>query len=243
LPEVSRQLVLICGGKGTRLRGDSASTLPKSLTEIAGEPIVSRLIRQFEALHTAGPGPIVIVAQGDELTPKLIRELLGSRAVVVEQAKPDGVANAILLALPHLIGNALVFLGDIVLEGVFSEMPVSGSAVCLWDEAPDDATRENFGVLLENGMVAELIEKPTEPRELECGIGVYALDRDCIAEFAQAPINPVKGEREITEALRYVNHHGFPLHAFHFSGAYININRLADRSQAEEILETYVRRK
>jgi dTDP-glucose pyrophosphorylase len=243
LPEVSRQLVLICGGKGTRLRGDSASTLPKSLTEIAGEPIVSRLIRQFEALHTAGPGPIVIVAQGDELTPKLIRELLGSRAVVVEQAKPDGVANAILLAVPHLVGNALVFLGDTVLEGAFSELPVSGSAVCLWDEAPDEATRENFGVLLENGVVAELIEKPAEPHGLKCGIGVYGLKRDCIAQFAQAPINPVKGEREITEALRYVNRHGFPLRAFRFSGAYININRLADRSRAGEILEAYERRK
>jgi dTDP-glucose pyrophosphorylase len=237
LPEASRQLVLICGGKGTRLRSDSASTLPKSLTKIAGEPIVSRLIRQFQALHRAGPGPIVIVAQGDELTPKLVRELLGARAIVLEQAKPDGVANAILLALPHLVGNALVFLGDIVLEGTLSEPP-AGSAVCVWDEAPDDATRENFGVLLENDSVAELIEKPADPRGLKCGIGVYALQRNCVAQFAQAPINSAKGEREITEALRYVKHHGFPLQAFHFSGTYININRIVDRSRAEEFLKS-----
>jgi dTDP-glucose pyrophosphorylase len=237
-----RQLVFICGGKGTRLRNDSASTLPKSLTEIAGESIIGRLIRQFQDLHTSGPGPIVIVAQGDELTPNVIRASLGTRAVIVEQEKPDGVANAILLALPHLVSKALIFLGDIVLEGAFSQLPVSGSAICVWDEAPDEATRDNFGVLLKDGAVAELIEKPSDPRDLKCGIGVYALERDCIAQFAHSPINALKGEREITEALRYVNRNGFSLNTFHFSGAYININRLADRSRAEEILEFTTRR-
>jgi UDP-N-acetylglucosamine diphosphorylase / glucose-1-phosphate thymidylyltransferase / UDP-N-acetylgalactosamine diphosphorylase / glucosamine-1-phosphate N-acetyltransferase / galactosamine-1-phosphate N-acetyltransferase len=238
----ARQLVLICGGRGTRLRTDSAATLPKSMTEIAGEPIVRRLIRQFQPLHSAGPGPIVIVAQGDELTPGLVREQLGSRAVIVEQAKPDGVANAILLAAPHLLDQALVLLGDVVLEGTFSHPLPSESAVCLWDEAPPETTRENFGVTLEDGTVAELIEKPAEPRGLQCGIGVYALQRACIEKFIDAPINPVKGEREITESLRYVMHHGFPLGAFHFSGAYVNINRLVDRSRAEEVLSALTNR-
>jgi glucose-1-phosphate thymidylyltransferase len=236
VPQPPRQLVLICGGRGTRLRADSAATLPKSMTEIAGEPIVRRLIRQFQPLHSAGPGPVVIVAQGDELTSRLVREQLGSRAVIIEQAKPDGVANAILLAAPHILDQALVFLGDVVLEGTFSEPLPSGSAVCLWDEAPVEATQENFGVIIEDGVVTELIEKPVEPRGLKCGIGVYALQRACIEKFVEAPINPVKGEREITEALRYVMRHGFPLGAFNFSGAYVNINRLADRSLAEETL-------
>ncbi len=207
------------------------------MTEVAGEAIVHRLIRQFQALHSAGPGPIVIVAQGDELTRGLVREQLGSRAVIIEQAKPDGVANAILLTAPHILEQALVLLGDVVLEGTFSQPLPSGSAVCVWDEAPDEATRENFGVALENGVVADLVEKPVEPRGLKCGIGVYALQRGCIEKFIDAPINPAKGEREITEALRYVMHHGFPLGAFHFSGAYVNINRLADRSHAEAVLK------
>jgi len=208
------------------------------MTEVAGEPIVQRLIRQFQALHSAGPGPVVIVAQGDEHTPKLVRDRLGSRAVIVEQAKPDGVANAILLAAPHILDQAFIFLGDVVLEGSFSEPLPSGSAVCLWDEAPGEATRENFGVVTENGAVADLVEKPAEPRGLKCGIGVYALQRACIEKFVEAPVNAVKGEREITEALRYVMRRGFPLGTFHFSGAYININRLADRSHAEEVLKT-----
>jgi glucose-1-phosphate thymidylyltransferase len=241
LPQPLRQLIFTCAGKGTRLSGETGSTLPKPLTEIAGEPIISRLIRQYQSVHK-GPGPIVIVAPGDELTPKLTRALVGSRAIVVEQARPDGVANAILLALPHLVGDALVLLGDIVLEGTLSDPPSSSSAVYIWDEAPPEATRENFGVLVDNGRVAELVEKPAEPRGLKCGIGVYALTRDCVAKFADVPINPMSGERGITEALQYVNRHGFPLHALHFSGAYINVNRLVDRARAEEVLRSLARR-
>ena len=72
-----RQLVLICGGRGTRLRTELAATLPKSMTEIAGEPDVRRLIRQFLPLHAAEPGPIVIVALGDELTPQARSRAVG----------------------------------------------------------------------------------------------------------------------------------------------------------------------
>lgn len=232
------QLIFICGGRGTRLRGAEGSGLPKSLTEVGGEPIARRLVRQFQDLHTRGPGPIVIVAQGDELTPNVVREALGSRAIVVEQARPDGVANAILLAAPHLVANALVFLGDIVLQGEFSAPLPAQSAVCVWRDAPPETVSENFGVVLENGAVLELVEKPADPGRLLCGIGVYALTREAIAMFATSPINPAKGEREITEALRYLVRHGVPLGAFEFSGRYININRIKDRERADELLKS-----
>jgi UDP-N-acetylglucosamine diphosphorylase / glucose-1-phosphate thymidylyltransferase / UDP-N-acetylgalactosamine diphosphorylase / glucosamine-1-phosphate N-acetyltransferase / galactosamine-1-phosphate N-acetyltransferase len=239
--EHARQLVFICGGRGTRLRGADGAGIPKSLTEIGGEPIVRRLIRQFQHIHTSGPGPIVIVAQGDALTPAVIREALGSRAIIVEQEKPDGVANAILLAAPHLEERALVFLGDVVLQGEFSAPLPNESAVCVWRDASAETTRENFGVVLDNGSVAELVEKPVDPQGLLCGIGVYALTREAIAMFATSPINAAKGEREITEALRHLVRNRVPLGAFDFSGLYININRATDRAQADELLKAATR--
>jgi len=236
-----RQLIFICGGRGTRLRGADGGGLPKSLTDIGGEPIARRLIRQHLHLHTAGPGPIVIVAQGDDLTPKVVRETLGSRAIIVGQEKPDGVANAILLAAPHLVANALVFLGDIVLAGTYSQPLPEQSAVCIWREATPETTAENFGVVLKDGAVAEMIEKPTDTKGLLCGIGVYALTREAIALFASSPINPVKDEREITEALRHLVRHRVPLGAFEFSGLYININRVADKARADALLRSIPR--
>ncbi len=238
----ARQLVFICGGKGTRLRGSSASGLPKSLTEVDGDPIVTRLVKNSLHLHTSASPPVFIVAQGDELTPAVIRDLLGSKAVIVAQPSPDGVANAILLALPHLTAQALVFLGDIVLKGEFSHPLPTESAVCIWKEAPGAAIAENFGVVAENGTVVSMVEKPATAQGLLCGIGVYALTPALIAQFANSPINPVKGEREITEALKYTRGLGYPLRTFEFSGVYVNINRLSDKSQAEELLKGPARR-
>lgn len=212
------------------------------MTRIDGEPIVARLIRKSMHLHTSQAPPVFIVAQGDEHTPALIRELLDTKATIVVQPSPDGVANAILLTLPHLTAPALVFLGDIVLEGEFSNALPADSAVCVWKEAPDEATVENFGVIARDGAVVSMVEKPVAPKDLLCGIGVYALTREFIAAFANSPVNPVKGEREITEALKYVLGLGYPLRTFEFTGAYININRLADRSKAEETLRNMVRK-
>lgn len=236
MAQEARQVVFICGGRGTRLRGAQGGGVPKSLTQIAGEPIARRLIRQFAPLHTTGPGPIVIVAQGDEATPEMVRGALGSRAVIVEQAAPDGVANAIRLAEPHLVADALVFLGDIILQGQLSEPPPGQSAVCIWRDAPLATIRENFGVVFKDGAVTELVEKPADPHGLLCGIGVYALTREAIALFASSPVNAVKGEREITEALRHLMRCGRPLQAFDFNGLYININRMTDREEAERLL-------
>jgi glucose-1-phosphate thymidylyltransferase len=235
--EQTRQLVFICGGRGTRLRGVDGAGVPKSLTEIAGEPIVRRLIRQFGHFHTSGPGPIVIVAQGDAQTPGVVRDALGSRAIIVEQEKPDGVANAIRLAQPHVVERALVFLGDVVLQGAFSMPLPTQSAVCLWRDASPETISENFGVVLRDGAVTEMVEKPADPAGLLCGIGVYALTREAIALFATSPVNPAKGEREITEALRHLVRHGVPLGAFEFSGRYININRVTDRARADVLFK------
>lgn len=46
MAESVRQLVFICGGKGTRLRGNAGTALPKSLTRVDGDPIVTRLVKQ-----------------------------------------------------------------------------------------------------------------------------------------------------------------------------------------------------
>src|SRR5687767_4855031 len=108
---MAMEVVLVCGGTGTRLAGRPAG-LPKSMVEVAGEPIVARLAR---ALAGYGP-PVFVAARGDAHVPAFVAARHPGAPLVV-QPEPDGVASAILLALPHLRGPALVALGDLVLEG------------------------------------------------------------------------------------------------------------------------------
>ncbi|MEM1180816.1 MAG: NTP transferase domain-containing protein, partial [Acidobacteriota bacterium] len=48
MPDASPQIVIVCGGKGTRLAG-SIGDLPKALTPIAGRPLLEHLFRDLAA--------------------------------------------------------------------------------------------------------------------------------------------------------------------------------------------------
>lgn len=231
---MSAQLVVICGGRGTRWPGRQPG-VPKAMVELAGEPIVARLWRQLRALHTSSSPPIFVVAAGDPMVPAFVAAQIPSATVVVQGA-PDGVANAVRLALPHLTGPALVALGDIVLDGELAAPPPPPPALVIWREAPSAATVRNFGVHLDrDGVPDALFEKPTDTTGLVCGLGLYWLTPEVFDRFGAAPVNLSTGEREITAAL------GFAMQTtrfgvWGFTGRYFNLNTAADFADAERIL-------
>jgi dTDP-glucose pyrophosphorylase len=226
------QPVFICGGRGTRLGAVGAGARgPKSLLPVGGVPLLERLVATFTAL---APGrPVFVHAAGDAGVPAWVSER-ASGAALVAQPEPDGVASAVLLALPHLEGPALVVLGDLFIAGAFDAPWPPAPAVAVWPEAPPHAVRRNFGVAVDAaGRVSALVEKPADPAGLVCGLGVYLLGRDDIASFASAPVDTTSGERQITAALDHVRLARGPLGVLRFRGAYVNVNSAEDQAEAE----------
>jgi glucose-1-phosphate thymidylyltransferase len=228
------QLVLICGGRGTRLARSAA----KSMLEVAGEPLVGRLLRSLLGLHQSTAPLVVLVAAGNKGVRAFV-ETTHPEALIVPQPAPDGVANAILLTAPHVRDRALVVLGDLVLDGRFHTPFPTAPAVGIWPEAPAATTRKNFGVRLDDaGRVLAFEEKPKATEGLICGIGVYLLTRKQIESFAGAPVNPATGEREITAAMDYLRTSGGTMATFRFEGHYFNVNSAEDRKRAEDHLRS-----
>jgi dTDP-glucose pyrophosphorylase len=224
---MAMEVVLVCGGTGTRLAGRPAG-LPKSMVEVAGEPIVARLAR---ALAGYGP-PVFVAARGDAHVPAFVAARHPGAPLVV-QPEPDGVASAILLTLPHLRGPALVALGDLVLEGELGPLPPA-PALAVWRGAPERAIRANFGVRLgDEGIVTAVVEKPRETAGLLCGLGVYLLTPEVIAAFARAP-RDARGELAITTAIAATLDAGY--RTIEFTGTYVNVNTAEDLAEAEAAL-------
>jgi dTDP-glucose pyrophosphorylase len=231
------QIVLICGGRGTRLAGSAAGSC-KSMLDVAGEPLVGRLLRSLLSLHRSTAPLVVLVAAGNKAVRSFV-ETTHPEAVIVRQPAPDGVANAILLTAPHVRDRALVVLGDLVLDGRFHTPLPLPPAVGIWPEAPAATTRKNFGVRLDDaGRVLAFAEKPAATAGLVCGIGVYLLTRKQIESFAGAPLNPVTGEREITVAMDHLRSCGESMATFRFEGHYFNVNSAEDRKLAEAHLQS-----
>ncbi len=221
------QLVLVCGGRGTRFPGRPPG-LPKSCLPLHGEPLAQRLYRQLLPFHDPRASVIVIAAAGNPH----VAALFQGRAIVVGQEQPDGVASAIALALPHLVGDALVALGDVVLEGDFVEPWPAAPALAVWRAAPPKVTRDNYGIRVHEGAPVELIEKPDEPADLLCGIGVYLLTRAVIEGF-QASVPDARGERAITDALARSVAGGTRYGLLELAGRYVNVNTAEDLAEAE----------
>jgi dTDP-glucose pyrophosphorylase len=232
------QAVFICGGKGSRLRPRHAG--PKSLVAIAGSTLLARLVAQIGRFHSSRKPPVVVVDAQDTETPEALVDLLpGAR--VVNQRRPDGVANALLLAQPFLDDLLIATLGDVFFQGVFPSMPRQPSLV-FWPDGPAAETRKNFGIMAtSDGTVSRVIEKPADCRGLTCGVGLYVLPRSAIACFARAPIDLRTGERGITGAVQTAIDAGIRFRAIPFSGYYNNVNSSSDVMAVESYLAQPVR--
>jgi D,D-heptose 1,7-bisphosphate phosphatase len=118
---LARQLVILAGGKGTRLATE-LGTLPKALADIAGRPLLHRqldLAAEYDFLDV-----LVLVQHGAEL----IREACGGgekwglRIDYIEETRPRGTAGAVVGALDCLADQFMVLYGDTVLDVDFSRM-------------------------------------------------------------------------------------------------------------------------
>jgi dTDP-glucose pyrophosphorylase len=227
------QAVFICGGRGTRLRPQHVG--PKSLVTVGGSTLLAGLISRVGCFHSSHKPPVVIVDAEDHETPQRLADLLPG-ACVVEQPRPDGVANALLLAQPLLDDIAIVTLGDLFWDGTFASIPQE-AGVAFWRGAPAEETSKNFGIGSDaDGFVSAVVEKPADARHLNCGMGVYVLTASVISCFHRAPIDPRTGERGITDGIEAAMAAGFRFRAIPFSGYYNNVNSSADVMAVEKYL-------
>lgn len=226
------QLVMVCGGKGRRLR--SVHHGPKSLLEVGGATLVSRIIEIFVRHHDSLRPPVVIVDAADGITSAAIKKQL-PLARIIRQPRPDGVANALLLAESMLDDTFIVVLGDLFLDGIVADLPRT-PALIVWNHALETETRKNFGIAVENGVARYVLEKPAATGRLFCGIGAYVLNRDVLACFRRAAIDAVSGERGITAGLQTAIESGIRFECLGFSGYYNNVNTPDDARAVERYL-------
>ena len=231
------QVVLVCGGRGTRLWPRQVG--PKSLVPLGGSSLLARLVGALAGVHTSAKPPIVVIDALDRETPAVIGALLPA-ARLVRQQRPDGVANALLLVEPQMDDLVCAVLGDLFVDGAVA--PLSAvPGVLFWRGAPVEETRKNFGVMCDGGIVRAVVEKPVDCDGLQCGMGVYVLSRSIVSGFRDAPIDGRCGERGITAAIQSAIDAGHAFAAVPFSGYYNNVNAPADVAAVEHHLAQPVR--
>jgi glucose-1-phosphate thymidylyltransferase len=195
--------VILAGGTGTRLDPLTRIT-NKHLLPIYDRPMVAYAI---DALREAGIVDLMLVTGGEHVED--FRRLLGDDFVYGNQERPGGIAAALGLARDFIGDDRVaVMLADNIYGGSVAqtvrgfEQQRAGARVLLAHVRETEHLRHLGVPRLENGRIAEIVEKPSDPPGRLAVTGLYCYGAD-VFEVIEGLEPSDRGELEITD----VNNH------------------------------------
>ena len=204
---MNRKGIVLAGGKATRLYPATAA-VSKQLLPVYDKPMI---YYPLSTLMLAGLREVLIISTPTDL-PRF-EQLLGDgsrwgmQLEYAVQEEPRGIAQALLVAEPHLNGRpCALILGDNLFYGqnLVQQMRQAnsqqqGATVFAYSVANPQA----YGVLEfdANGMVVGVEEKPVQPRSKNALTGLYFFDEQA-CNIARGLTPSARGELEIADVVR-----------------------------------------
>ena len=201
--------IILAGGKGTRLYPITMG-ISKQLLPVYDVPMI---YYPLSVLLRAGIADIAIISTPEDLPgfEKLLKDGsdLGARFTYIEQPRPEGIAQAFVLAEDFIGGDACtLILGDNIFYG--SDLPTllksaierSTTTATLFAYQVKDPQR--YGVIEkdESGRILSIEEKPTQPKSSLAVTGLYVYPNS-VVQVAKNMKPSARGELEITDVNAY----------------------------------------
>lgn len=201
--------LILCGGKGTRLR-PLTYTRSKQLLPVANKPIVEYVLQHIALAGIKDVG--VILSPETQIETKHYfdtSEIVRSQKINITyilQHEPAGLAHAVKTAREFLKNDPFVMclgdnlMKDSIVEGIHDFQTNNRDAVIFLKEV-DDPRSFGVAVLDSAGKIQKLVEKPKDPPSNLALVGFYIFSP--LIHTAIDAIKPsARGELEITDAIQ-----------------------------------------
>ena len=223
--------IIPVAGEGTRMR-PYTYVRPKALLHVAGKPILAHILDKLVD-HGIDEVTLIVGHLGEKIK-EYVTSSYDFPAHFVEQTVRQGIAHALFLA-KDFVGNEPLFivLGDTIFETDLDPV-FKGQHTSLGIKEVEDPRR--FGiVVVKNGFVQKVVEKPEKPETNLALVGMYYIKDpklliDCIEEMIQKDMR-TKGEFQLTDAFEMMIAKGHKITTF-------NVEHWYDCGKPEALLAT-----
>lgn len=238
--------IILAGGTGSRLY-PLTKVSSKQLQAVFDKPMI---YYPFTVLIAAGISEFCLISSPQDL-PRY-EQLLGNGkrwGISIEyraQPRPDGIAQAFLIAEDFIAGDNLVLmLGDNIFSGG-DDFPramagFSGGATIFAYHVKDPG---RYGVVEfdKNSKVLSIEEKPTQPKSSYAVPGIYIYDHQ-VVDIARSIKPSVRGELEITDINReYMLNNNLSVHRLSRGFVWLDAGTSSALQEASSYVETIERR-
>ena len=205
------KIVLPVAGNGLRLRPYTEDR-PKCLLPLAGKTILDWIVEDASCLK---PSETVFITgyKAEKIDEYLTTKPEWGAVRTVLQANPQGLGEAISLALPYASDDEplLIILGDTLFEADLTILNNAQENI-LYTYKVEDPKRFGVAVVGENGYIDRLVEKPQEFVSDEAIVGIYYIKdvkalKDALKYLMDNDIR-TKGEFQLTDALEMMIEQG-----------------------------------
>jgi dTDP-glucose pyrophosphorylase len=241
LPRVG---VIAAAGKGVRLHPLSIDK-PKVLLEVGGKPLLTRHLERLRDDLNITTVYLIVGQNADQL-----RGTFGDGSAwgidlhYIENADVDrGLGTALLAAERHVTEPFLLVLGDeLYLDSNHRDLasiPGSYVAVCGIHATEDvELIRKNYSVIIDDGRITSLVEKPETPPTSYVGCGTYLFTPEIFRDAHETPVSARTGRLELTDIIDHAARRGAIVLPFVLSGQYLNVNTVEDLNLANFLCRT-----
>jgi NDP-sugar pyrophosphorylase family protein len=231
-------------GKGVRAYPYTA-TIPKSMLEVDGVPVLRRNVELMRERLGIRDIYIVVGYQGE-----VIRRYfgegreLGVRITYVTNQRVDlELPYSVHLAGQHITGPCCMILADECYVGsnhgeILSRADPEAVVTCgLIASEYSKQIRKNYVVALRDGLIVDLVEKPSVVSGRMMGTGTYLLQPELFRRLAEAyAAGPESGPRDWTTWLASLARSGVRVAPAYLTGKYVNINSRDDLNHANYLV-------